>query len=1040
MGTRTFRKYIYSAIMSAACLFAVVFHVQTATATNPNLISFQGKVVNANGTNVADGTYNFDFVMYDDVSLGTPSDGVHDKWHELSKSVTVTNGIFQTNLGSATALPDFNTNPSLYLAIRFNSDAAGYMSPRVQMASVPYALNADKVGGVAASGLVQLGASQSGNINIGTGTITSGNINGQTISSSANLTGTLTLQGGTATLGTTGQAGSLVLFDGSGSTTVTLTASGIGTSYSLTLPTAAGGTSQCLQTDSVTASQLIFSSCGSGGGDSITVNGSVATDANFINTTATASVAGTTFTLNTVTNPDQISLTISDASGTVSGVVTANAQIFGGVKTFNDNIILAAQKTITLTGSTTANRPAGAEGQMYYDTDTDKLLVYSNGKWQTDRSDTLIVAASDSSQRMKDKADYVADGDGGSAGDGDQVQINAAITEAGNGGTVFLAPGTYTVDASIVLSGLRQTLRGSGAASAIYLNTPNATDNLIDAGANNTVEHLFLDGQSANSTSGTQYGVVPSGGLAIRSVSFINFRTASVSLAGVSSIKIYDMASEGTNNDILISGTSSNIFIDNSNFYGAYDAIYVSGTLSNLTVTNSYFEANTSASVNLSSTSISDVRITNNRMLDGNDAPVYNAGSKVTISGNNISGYNGAITLFGSSYNTIENNIIASSLNHGVDLLTNSNYNSINNNQFRDTGGATLSNAIYVSASDYNSIIGNVITDPSCTTNCYGINIFDSTSDYNYLADNRLGATAGTDQMTINDAGTATRYASQLNPAQILQSSSAFVRANSTSVLTGTIDPIASTAVTGVGTKFLTELQVGDRITVSGETRTVTAITDNLNLTVDVAFSNNANDTTPDRLPAAFRVANSSGTTQFVIKDDGSVNAWSGSLILGTSTQAGSIAISDGSSNTVSLVASGIGTNYSLTLPTAAGSTSQCLQTDSVTASQLIFGSCGSGGGGDLQTAYAADANGSDATIALTATDGSLIINNPTSSGTGSAFTLKVSQSNTTAAVSTLDLIQSSNAANAVNLTANAIDTETALAITANALDRKSVV
>ena len=166
-----------------------------ANAANPSLISFQGKVVNADGTNVTNGAYDFDFVMYDDSALGTPSDGVHDKWHELTKSVTVTNGVFQTNLGSATALPDFNTNSSLYLAVRFNADAAGYMSPRVQMGSVPYAKNADTVGGVGSSTIVQLGATQSGNINISSGTITSGLINGQTISSAANFTGTLSVGG-----------------------------------------------------------------------------------------------------------------------------------------------------------------------------------------------------------------------------------------------------------------------------------------------------------------------------------------------------------------------------------------------------------------------------------------------------------------------------------------------------------------------------------------------------------------------------------------------------------------------------------------------------------------------------------------------------------------------------------------------------------------------------------------------------------------------------------------------------------------------------
>jgi len=68
-------------------------------------------------------------------------------------------------------------------------------------------------------------------------------------------------------------------------------------------------------------------------------------------------------------------------------------------------------------------------------------------------------------------------------------------------------------------------------------------------------------------------------------------------------------------------------------------------------------------------------------------------------------------------------------------------------------------------------------------------------------------------------------------------------------VLTGTIDPAASTTVPGVNTLFLTEISIGDEIIVSGETRTVTAIASNTELTVSAAFSNNSNDTTPDCSP-----------------------------------------------------------------------------------------------------------------------------------------------------------------------------------------------
>tara|TARA_R110000737_G_scaffold275515_1_gene282493 strand:+ start:94 stop:612 length:519 start_codon:yes stop_codon:yes gene_type:complete len=72
-----------------------------------------------------------------------------------------------------------------------------------------------------------------------------------------------------------------------------------------------------------------------------------------------------------------------------------------------------------------------------------------------------------------------------------------------------------------------------------------------------------------------------------------------------------------------------------------------------------------------------------------------------------------------------------------------------------------------------------------------------------------------------------------------------------TFTLTGSIDPTASTTVVGVGTKFLTELSIGDEIVVSSETRVVTAIASDLSLTVSVATTNTANDATPDCNPVA---------------------------------------------------------------------------------------------------------------------------------------------------------------------------------------------
>ena len=72
-----------------------------------------------------------------------------------------------------------------------------------------------------------------------------------------------------------------------------------------------------------------------------------------------------------------------------------------------------------------------------------------------------------------------------------------------------------------------------------------------------------------------------------------------------------------------------------------------------------------------------------------------------------------------------------------------------------------------------------------------------------------------------------------------------------TFTLTGSIDPIASTTITGVNTLFLSEVSSGDEIVVSSETRTVDKVTSNTSLTVPTATTDTANDTSPDCNPTA---------------------------------------------------------------------------------------------------------------------------------------------------------------------------------------------
>lgn len=110
-----------------------------------------------------------------------------------------------------------------------------------------------------------------------------------------------------------------------------------------------------------------------------------------------------------------------------------------------------------------------------------------------------------------------------------------------------------------------------------------------------------------------------------------------------------------------------------------------------------------------------------------------------------------------------------------------------------------------------------------------------------------LACTGGNPVNTVNGVATFSGCAiDQAGPDYRLLAS-----VNAMRVITGSIDATASTTLTGVGTKFLTELTIGDRLTVSGETRTVTEISTDTSLTVDVATTDAEDDSAVDRLPAA---------------------------------------------------------------------------------------------------------------------------------------------------------------------------------------------
>ncbi len=108
-------------------------------------INFQGKVTLLNGTNVADNDYDFVFRLYTASSGGVAA--WTETWNSGTSQVTVTDGVFQVELGTHQSLSslDFNSD-SWYLTVQFNGDTE--MDPRIRMTAVPYAFNSKTVAGL----------------------------------------------------------------------------------------------------------------------------------------------------------------------------------------------------------------------------------------------------------------------------------------------------------------------------------------------------------------------------------------------------------------------------------------------------------------------------------------------------------------------------------------------------------------------------------------------------------------------------------------------------------------------------------------------------------------------------------------------------------------------------------------------------------------------------------------------------------------------------------------------------------------------------
>jgi parallel beta-helix repeat protein len=668
----------------------------------------------------------------------------------------------------------------------------------------------------------------------GVGTITVGTWQGTAIAVANGGTGATTSQGAINAISQLTTNGDILYYNGTNSTRL-----------------ARGTTGQCLTS---TVTTLQWGSCDYGANATLSNLGAVAINTSLISdTTNTDDLGSSAITWRSGYFGTAIYSPLLDRAN--AGTLTIGGTNATSISLADDTVV-AAGKSLTVVGGNTASRPGSpTEGMVYFDSETDKLLTYSNGKWQADRTDAVLVAASNSSQSDKDAADYVADGNTGAALDGDQVQINSALTAA-SGKKVVLLAGTYTVDATISVPN-NTILTGVGNGTLITI--PNSFNAAIDTitntdtstGTGVTIRDLKIDGNKANQASGVMRGI---------SLTGMGAGSGGSARLGGSIIGV-TLDNQYGNPGVLLTNSHNSVVTDTKVRFGVSTGIYLDSSNNNR-ITNNLSQGNAGAGIVLDASSNNTVSgnisdgstggngisvlassiknaVSGNTITGNSNNGISVAGNDNTFSGNNIYNNTGTGIFFSSvTGGSIVSNVITASGSRGINLTSSSNvvvssnnvsgstssgiYLSgsttvtVNANRVHDNSGAANNNGIYLTTTDGVSIYDNMITDTACGAGntCSAININDAASDNTYLSGNTFTGD-GTDAAIINDAGTGTIYAGQAKTQGGLDmlykqaaSTSAFQIQNATGGAAFNVDTTNSIVSIGPATQQI-ELQGG---------------------------------------------------------------------------------------------------------------------------------------------------------------------------------------------------------------------------------------
>lgn len=125
--------------------------------------------------------------------------------------------------------------------------------------------------------------------------------------------------------------------------------------------------------------------------------------------------------------------------------------------------------------------------------------------WKSRTNAGIFIAASDSSAKDKAVADYVCDGVN------DEVEVLAAIAALpATGGVIEFAPGTFIRGADIAITKGNLKIIGQGRSTIWKMkDSTNANAQIFSATSIDgiAIEDMIIDGNEANNTSGSQYGI-----------------------------------------------------------------------------------------------------------------------------------------------------------------------------------------------------------------------------------------------------------------------------------------------------------------------------------------------------------------------------------------------------------------------------------------------------------------------------------------------------------------------------------------------------